>query len=100
MSADYLSAVVRIRNTKGLHARASAKFVNCASGFDAEVLVTRDDQTVDGTSILDLMMLAAGLGVDLTIRTRGPDAAAALEALVTLVACGFDEDCVESGRGD
>jgi phosphocarrier protein len=92
---DALSAVVRIRNIKGLHARASAKFVNCASAFDAEVTVTRDDQTVDGTSILDLMMLAAGPGVDLTISTRGAEAEDALRALVRLVACGFDEECTD-----
>jgi phosphocarrier protein len=88
------SAVVRIRNIKGLHARASAKFVKCADTFEADVHVTRDEQTVGGTSIMGLMLLAAGPGVDLTIRATGTDAAAAVAALVALVADGFGEECV------
>ena len=86
--------VVKIRNIKGLHARASAKFVKCADQFDADIEVTRDDQTVGGTSIMGLMMLAASPGCCLTISAKGPDADAALSALSTLVADGFGEECV------
>ena len=88
-------AVVMIRNRKGLHARASAKFVKCAENYDANVLVTRDGQTVTGTSIMGLMMLAAGPGSELHLRAEGPEAPEALDALVALVADGFGEDCVD-----
>jgi phosphocarrier protein HPr len=88
-------AVVTIRNVKGLHARASAKFVKCAETFDAEVTVTRDGQSVGGTSIMGLMMLAAGPGSTLLIAATGPEAPEAIEALVALVADGFGEECVD-----
>jgi len=87
----YFAEVV-IPNKKGLHARASAKFVRCAGEFTAAVRVTREGHTVVGTSIMGLMMLAAGQGHSILIETEGPDAAAALEALITLVESGFDED--------
>ena len=86
------NAEVRIRNKKGLHARASAKFVKCAETFAANVRVTRDGQTVGGTSIMGLMMLAAGPGTTILIETEGTDAPAALAALVALVENGFGED--------
>lgn len=86
-------AVVTIRNRKGLHARASAKFVKCAETFDAQVTVTRDGQSVGGTSIMGLMMLAAGPGSELHLAAEGPEAPEALEALVALVDAGFGEDC-------
>lgn len=92
--SGHRSIIVRIRNVKGLHARASAKFVKCADRFDADIEVTRDDQTVGGTSIMGLMMLAASPGCTLTISVKGPDAEAALAALAALVADGFGEDCV------
>ncbi len=85
-------AVVEIVNERGLHARASAKFVKLASGFDASVSVTRDDQTVDALSIMCLMMLAAGPGVTLRIAARGDDAEAAVAALVHLVEARFEEE--------
>ncbi len=85
-------AVVEIVNERGLHARASAKFVKLASGFDASVSVTRDDQTVDALSIMGLMMLAAGPGVTLRIAARGDDAEAAVAALVHLVEARFEEE--------
>jgi phosphocarrier protein len=88
-------AVVTVRNRKGLHARASAKFVKCAESFDATVSVTRDGQTVGGTSIMGLMMLAAGPGAELHLTAEGPEAPEAIEALVALVAEGFGEECVE-----
>lgn len=82
-----------IRNKKGLHARASAKFVQCAEKFDAEIRVTRDGQTVGGTSIMGLMMLAAGQGTTILVDADGPEAAAALDAIAALVADRFGEDC-------
>ncbi len=85
-------AVVAIRNRKGLHARASAKFVKCAESFNATLHVTRDGQTVGGTSIMGLMMLAAGPGSTLHIVAEGPDGPEALEAIVALVEEGFGED--------
>ena len=90
-----LEAVVTIRNIKGLHARASAKFVKCAETYDAEVMVTRDGQSVGGTSIMGLMMLAASPGSSLLISAKGPQAPEALEALVALVEDGFGEECVD-----
>lgn len=86
----YFAEVV-IRNTRGLHARASAKFVKCAETFDAEVRVTREGQTVLGTSIMGLMMLAASLGCVISVQAEGADAAQALEALSGLVSSGFNE---------
>lgn len=86
------TAEVTIRNRKGLHARASAKFVKCADMFKATVRVTRDGQTVGGTSIMGLMMLAAGPGSVLRLDAEGPDAPEALEALVALVESGFGEE--------
>ena len=83
---------VEIINERGLHARASAKFVKVASGFDAEVMVSRDGQTVDARSIMGLMMLAAGIGSTIDIAAEGPEAEAALDALSALIANRFDED--------
>jgi phosphocarrier protein HPr len=85
-------ATVTIRNRKGLHARASAKFVKCAESFEATVRVTRDGQTVGGSSIMGLMMLAAGPGSSIDIEAEGPQAPEAIEALVALVESGFGED--------
>ena len=83
---------VDICNARGLHARASAKFVKLASTFDAEVTVSRDGTTVDARSIMGLMMLAAGPGCQVEIAAEGPEAAPAVEALVLLVEARFDED--------
>ncbi|MEM8975968.1 MAG: HPr family phosphocarrier protein, partial [Pseudomonadota bacterium] len=87
------SQLVTIRNQKGLHARASAKFVKCAEEFDAEIFVTRDDQRVGGTSIMGLLMLAAGPGVTLLIEASGQQAETALASLANLVNEGFGEGC-------
>lgn len=87
-------AKVTIRNRKGLHARASAKFVKCAEAFDAEVTVTREGNSVGGTSIMGLMMLAAGPGTEIHLTATGPEAPEALEALVELIEAGFGEDIV------
>ncbi|HLI66158.1 MAG TPA: HPr family phosphocarrier protein [Caulobacteraceae bacterium] len=86
------AATVEIVNERGLHARASAKFVKLAGEFDAEVTVTRDNQTVDARSIMGLMMLAAGPGSTIVIEAEGPDAQAAVDALKDLIATRFDED--------
>lgn len=83
---------VEIVNKKGLHARASAKFVQTAERFDAAVTVTRGHETVGGTSIMGLMMLAAGPGISITIKAIGKDAKAAVETLCKLVESGFDEE--------
>jgi len=83
---------VTIRNQRGLHARAAAKFVRTVESFDAEVTVVKDDMRVPGTSIMGLMMLAAGPGTILYLRASGADAAGALDALADLIARGFDED--------
>ena len=85
-------AEVEICNQKGLHARASAEFVRTATQFDAEVWVTRDGETVGGTSILDLMMLAASPGTRITISANGPDAEEAVVTLCKLVCDRFGED--------
>ena len=82
---------VEIVNSRGLHARASAKFVQIAEKFDAEIRVSREGQTVPGTSIMGLMMLAAAPGCCIRIETEGTDAEAALETLAALVADGFGE---------
>jgi phosphocarrier protein len=81
-----------IVNSRGLHARASAKFVKCAEQFDAEILVSRDSQTVPGTSIMGLMMLAATPGSSIQVSAAGPQAIAALDALGALIADKFGED--------
>jgi phosphocarrier protein HPr len=92
LNRDKPTAAVTIRNRKGLHARASAKFVKCAESFQATVRVTRDGQTVGGTSIMGLMMLAAGPGVVIHLEAEGPQAPEAIEALVALVEDGFGEE--------
>jgi phosphocarrier protein len=84
-------AEVTIVNKRGLHARASAAFVKLAEQFDAEVQVTKDGQTVGGSSIMGLLMLGASPGSTILIETEGPDAEEALEALTALVEARFNE---------
>ena len=86
-----LTRTVEIANQRGLHARASAKFVKLAAGFEAEVTVTKDGSTVDARSIMGLMMLAAGTGSFIEIEAEGPEAEPAIEALVALINNRFDE---------
>ena len=83
---------VSVPNALGLHARAAARFVQTASRFQASIRVTRGDRTVDGKSIMGILLLAAARGTVLTIAAEGPDAAAALNELCALVASGFGED--------
>jgi phosphocarrier protein HPr len=83
---------LEICNKKGLHARASAKFVQTVEKFDADVKGKRGHETVGGTSIMGLMMLAAGPGTTITVEARGKQAAEAVEALAALVSGRFTED--------
>jgi phosphocarrier protein len=89
---DAITRVVEIVNKKGLHARASAKFVQMAEKYQSSVTVTRGNETVGATSIMGLMMLAAGTGTLITIKASGPDAIDAMAALCDLVGGGFGED--------
>jgi len=84
---------VIICNKRGLHARAAAKFVKLAETFDADILVSKDDNKVTGTSIMGLMMLAASTGTTIMISASGTDAELALNELCQLVENKFDEDC-------
>ena len=91
-SGGKAAATANICNTRGLHARASAKFVKLASSFDAEVHVTRDGVTVNALSIMGRLMLGAGNGCGIEIVAEGPEAEAAVAALADLVGRRFDED--------
>jgi len=92
MSPVAARRTVEIVNERGLHARASAKFVKAAAQFQAWIKVSRDGQTVDAESIMGLMMLGAGPGAILEIEAKGADAEEALEALVRLVEDRFEEE--------
>ena len=83
---------VQIVNQRGLHARASAKFVQVASQFQADIRVEKDGISVGGTSIMGLMMLAASPGTTVMVSASGPDARAALDALVELIETRFGEE--------
>ncbi|MGX6646358.1 HPr family phosphocarrier protein [Maricaulaceae bacterium MS644] len=85
------SKTVTICNQRGLHARASAKFVAEAGKFDARITLSRDGEQVQADSIMELLMLAAGPGAQVTIHAEGADAQDALDALSKLVEAGFDE---------
>jgi phosphocarrier protein len=84
--------VLDICNKKGLHARASARFVQTVEKFDADVRVTRGTETVGGTSIMGLMMLSAAPGTSITVEASGKEAAEVIEALTALIASRFGED--------
>jgi phosphocarrier protein len=84
--------VLEIVNKKGLHARASAKFVQTVEKFDAQVTVTRGGETVGGNSIMGLMMLSAATGTEITVEARGTQANEAMAALIELVTSGFGEE--------
>ncbi|MCS4504746.1 HPr-like protein Crh [wastewater metagenome] len=83
---------VEIVNRLGLHARAAARFVSTAGHYDADIQVTRDERTVNGKSIMGMMMLAAAQGSCILIEAEGSDAAQAMEALEALIAERFGED--------
>ena len=86
------SRTVTICNRRGLHARASARFIAEADKFASKITVTREGETVNADSIMELLMLGAGCGVAVSIAADGPDAQSAVDALTALVECGFDED--------
>jgi phosphocarrier protein HPr len=83
---------LEIVNKKGLHARASAKFVQCVERFDADVVVSKDCQSVSGSSIMGLMMLAAARGSSIHVSVSGNQAEAAMDAVVALVSGRFGEE--------
>jgi phosphocarrier protein len=87
-----LSRELPIINKRGLHARASAKFVQMVERFNAEIWVTKGGETVGGTSIMGLMMLSAGPGTSITVSAAGPEAEAALDAITELVGSKFNEE--------
>ena len=84
--------VLEIVNKKGLHARASAKFVQTVEKYDANVTVTRGNETVGGNSIMGLMMLSAGTGTQITVEVSGQQADEVMAAIVELVTSGFGEE--------
>ena len=87
-----ISRELPIINKRGLHARASAKFVQMVERFEADVWVTKGGETVGGTSIMGLMMLSAGPGTSIVVSAAGPEAQAALDAITELVAGKFNEE--------
>lgn len=87
-----LNRELLIINKRGLHARASAKFVQTVELFNAEITVSKDGMTVGGTSIMGLMMLAASPGCSIIVTSEGPDAEAALDAIDALIADKFGEE--------
>ena len=95
MTGEASDGIVRdlaITNKRGLHARASAKFVQTVEKFDAEIEVSKDNQTVGGLSIMGLMMLAASIGTSIRVVARGPQATEAMEAIAHLVENKFFEE--------
>ena len=99
MSSETVRRTIPIINRRGLHARAAAKFVNCAERFEADIFVTRQGVEVPGRSIMGLMMLAAAAGTEIGVRAVGVDAAEAVAALEALTAGKFDEDQNEDQNG-
>ena len=87
-----MTRTFRIVNEKGLHARASAKFVEVVEAHDARAQVTKDGMEVSGDSIMGLLMLAASRGTEIDVTTSGPEAEKLADALEALVAARFGED--------
>jgi phosphocarrier protein HPr len=92
MSAKKLTKELTVQNKLGIHARPAAMFVKTASRFTSEIMVEKDGETVNGKSIMGLMMLAAGPGSKLTLHANGADAPAAVSELEELLKRKFDED--------
>ena len=92
MSATVAARELPITNQRGLHARASAKFVKCAEAFNAAITVTRDGMSVPATSIMGLMMLGAAMGTSIMVEATGAEAERAIAALAQLVDSKFDEE--------
>ena len=89
---DKLSATAQITNKRGLHARASAKVVEAAARFKSEITILKDGQRVNARSIMGLMMLAASLGSEIGLEAEGPDAEAAMTAMLALIEAKFGEE--------
>ena len=88
---EALTATVRVPNRLGLHARAAAKLVNVANGFESRIEISKGEQVADAKSIMGVLLLCGGQGQELTFRVLGPDAEPALASLCALVADGFGE---------
>ena len=91
-SEDIRKVTITIRNELGLHARPAMAFVDLASGYRADILVRKGEQSVDGKSIMQMMMLAAARGTELQVEASGPDADDAVEAIHDLAERRFDEE--------
>jgi phosphocarrier protein len=91
-SPGAVTRILKIVNEKGLHARASAKFVQMVEKFDAKVTVSRNGESAGGDSIMGLMMLAAGIGTSISVTATGPQAQEAIAALDALVSSRFGEE--------
>ena len=94
------SRPVTVSNALGLHARAAARFVHLATQFSSQIRIGRDGKSMDGKSIMGILLLAAARGTTLTISADGADEAAAVEALVRLVESGFGEQSTAVGPGE
>ncbi len=90
--SETLRAIAKITNKRGLHARASAKVVEASARFQSEITIIKDGTRVNGRSIMGLMMLAASLGSDIQLEVRGPDAEAAMTAMLALIDAKFGEE--------
>ena len=100
MNSSFVEKRVTIVNPQGLHARPADMFVRLANRYEADIQVARDDQLVDGKSILSILTLAAEQGTELTIEAKGIDATEAAAALAELVEAGFAEDTQDQPAGE
>ena len=90
--SEKLKAVAEITNKRGLHARASAKIVEAAARFESEITIIKDEQRVNARSIMGLMMLATSMGSQIGLEAVGPDAEAAMTAMLALIEAKFGEE--------
>jgi len=90
--SETLRAIAKITNKRGLHARASAKVVEASARFQSEITIVKDGTRVNGRSIMGLMMLAASLGSEIQVEFKGPDAGAAMTAMLALIDAKFGEE--------
>ena len=90
--SETLRAIAKITNKRGLHARASAKVVEASARFQSEIIIIKDGTRVNGRSIMGLMMLAASLGSEIEVEVKGPDAEAAMTAMLALIDAKFGEE--------
>jgi len=90
--SETLRSIAKITNKRGLHARASAKVVEASARFQSEITIIKDGTRVNGRSIMGLMMLAASLGSEILVEVKGPDADAAMTAMLALIDAKFGEE--------